>query len=307
MQNVGATKNLLIKGVDHTMKRKAFTLVELLVVISIIALLVSILMPALSKAREMAKFTVCSTGLRQMGLAFLQYAAGNNDRIVAGNTPNGVTIQAYSPPMALGPGLLLSGGFIALPESDTHIFYCPADRLDRFNPTPGVPFWAARWFKGRWQVGSSNTIIDFGWEFRDSMDGNWSGDWPPYDPAAGINELKLYKGAPADRIGKHSVISDWFAHRYTNYQHKGRYNVLMGDSSVQVIDDRAYPEGLPGDNPLEIGLTNWAFNIDYVMGSPNGDFLPFDAIDAIFGNPIWQIPDVNHIGDPPMDLALWRN
>ncbi|MBI9016800.1 MAG: type II secretion system protein [Phycisphaerae bacterium] len=56
------------------MKKKAFTLIELLVVISIIALLVSILMPALSKAREKAKNTMCKSNIRQLTLTSLVYA-----------------------------------------------------------------------------------------------------------------------------------------------------------------------------------------------------------------------------------------
>lgn len=56
-------------------EKKAFTLIELLVVVSIIALLVSILLPALGKAREHAKQVVCSTHLNQIGAAINLYMA----------------------------------------------------------------------------------------------------------------------------------------------------------------------------------------------------------------------------------------
>lgn len=65
-------------------KKRAFTLVELLVVISIIALLVSILMPALGKARFQAKVLTCMTNLHQWGQIINLYAAENNGRLPAG-------------------------------------------------------------------------------------------------------------------------------------------------------------------------------------------------------------------------------
>src|SRR5213080_57528 len=63
--------------VKQTRSSRAFTLVELLVVIGIIALLISILLPSLNKAREAAKTLQCSAQLRQVGQAFVNYASNN--------------------------------------------------------------------------------------------------------------------------------------------------------------------------------------------------------------------------------------
>lgn len=57
-----------------TKKRKAFTLIELLVVVAIIALLISILLPSLSRARELSKRLVCASNVKGMGTAFKIYA-----------------------------------------------------------------------------------------------------------------------------------------------------------------------------------------------------------------------------------------
>lgn len=61
-------------------KLKAFTLIELLVVIAIIALLISILLPSLSRARELSKRLVCASNIKGVGTSAKIYANDNNER-----------------------------------------------------------------------------------------------------------------------------------------------------------------------------------------------------------------------------------
>ncbi len=74
MQRRSLRENQSARAGLRQASRKGFTLIELLVVISIIALLISLLLPALARAKYVAEQVVCSSNLRQLGLAMHEYA-----------------------------------------------------------------------------------------------------------------------------------------------------------------------------------------------------------------------------------------
>ena len=76
----------------HTTHKTGFTLIELLVVISIITILIAILLPALGKARESARDTVCKSNLRQMGIGLFVYIDTFQGQMILGATTVGSTL-----------------------------------------------------------------------------------------------------------------------------------------------------------------------------------------------------------------------
>ena len=136
-------RQTLIKNVrSQRYCQMAFTLVELLVVISIIALLVAILLPALNTAREQAKLVSCMSNIRQVGLACITYAADNE-----GWYPENPGQTGYA-----SPNWWRNGGGIDLVDrlsqyiSDLWVFVDPSIRIgappDQDDPRSFYwPFW----------------------------------------------------------------------------------------------------------------------------------------------------------------------
>ena len=115
-------------------RNKGFTLIELLVVIAIIALLLSIITPALRSAKEQGRKAVCGAHIRSLLTGIYVYSAQNNDYIpttIEGNNAfwNFICWQTFYPeenpvPCWIGLGRLYGTKVI----DDPDIFYCPAQK-----------------------------------------------------------------------------------------------------------------------------------------------------------------------------------
>jgi len=113
------------------MRRRGFTLVELLVVISIIALLISILLPALGSAREAGQKVVCAAHLRGLSQGVSMYALDNNDTIPGPNT-SGLAMR-QGEPVELNRSSAPTQDWDWISPSIGSSLSLPADRLQRYD------------------------------------------------------------------------------------------------------------------------------------------------------------------------------
>ena len=122
---------------------KAFTLIELLVVIAIIAILAALLLPALASAKAKAHGIACLNNLRQIQLAWILYAEGNDGAVPAAEDDQSSKNQVGSRPGTMGTAAWVSGwlNFSANNRENTNVLlliHPQHARLAPYQPSPGV-------------------------------------------------------------------------------------------------------------------------------------------------------------------------
>lgn len=125
-------------------RRPGFTLIELLVVISLIALLLGILTPALNKARQKARSVSCLSRMRQIGMASVMYVQDNNGQF-ARSSHSAASVGC----LRWGPAFMQYLGYGDYKGSKTpgweaafkKFYRCPADRRDNLTYSYGKNVW----------------------------------------------------------------------------------------------------------------------------------------------------------------------
>lgn len=126
-RNALKPKQLSFDGLGFLGRGKAggFTLVELLVVIGIIALLISILIPALSGAQRRARTLACQSNLRQVGIALIAYAQENNGHIVPQGVIKAAVVNAQGQTVTPAVIGLIGGAVTSEKRWPTKVFRMP--------------------------------------------------------------------------------------------------------------------------------------------------------------------------------------
>jgi prepilin-type N-terminal cleavage/methylation domain-containing protein/prepilin-type processing-associated H-X9-DG protein len=231
----------------HQTKR-AFTLIELLVVIAIIAILAAMLLPALAAAKKKAQRISCTNSLKQVGLAFRQWAMDNNDmypmRVAAAMGGADVHVGNRVVAAAQNTSRGVFGMFLVLSNelNTPKVLYCPAEYES--SRQPASSFGATTTVAS--QIPYTNDLqvsyfvgVDCDETYPQMFlagDHNLGNGNPPTAPfQAGVAQNQN----PFQALGTNNVTVGWM-----DNQHMKQGNVAMADGSVQGFSRSRLQEAL---------------------------------------------------------------
>jgi len=237
-------------------QRRAFTLIELLVVIAIIAILAAMLLPALAAAKAKAVRILCTSNLKQWGLAVQMYANDNQNFFPDNSTVDGLGALSGSMNLSFYPQYLYNNkaGTATDERSRQDVIYCPTDQWHRYNETSYTNMIAYQFLpgghkdSGNWQYNSDGLGE---WMYRKKMNG-------PYRKApVMVDKIQIFGSS----ITRGSWTMNVSGRSIPSSNHPGKNNVPEGgnflyeDGSVQwrklKIDSVSGPVG------IGIGMRNF--------------------------------------------------
>jgi len=250
-----------MKASTH-IKGRAFTLIELLVVVAIIALLVSILLPSLARAREQARKGVCLSNLHQCGVGFSQYAVDYKYvlPIRGGYTydlrePKDYFLRApYNTPKTPREPVNYGALYGKYCGKEGLFYYCPSGTQYTYTnqsngwvtylaASPGDPYYPRAGVT--WGGYSYAATVDAGCF---PLEG--ARRVPVPNPNLLIYEPNwmYYEGSTNDKdLGPSQMnYRSWVQTQMLNPKNKpyiGKYHALMSDILVQTTPNHAYPPG----------------------------------------------------------------
>ena len=267
-----------------------FTLIELLVVVSIIALLISILLPSLGKARESAVKVSCASQLRQIAIGMRVYAENNGRYLPNCDTTLGTLMygnDATGSPRGLG--LLISGRYIGQqknmtstwamgPGSMTKILLCPGRT---YKGEDGSALWCPTNMDQWYDVGA---IAGYSYcnPFAGSgVGGSWSQKLDqPVTISPQFSSYASWVCAAPD--GRNHILAACAVHPFVddpNKNNKGPFwphqakgaNVVRDDASAFFMSRPANAIWHPGIQQAWAEIGNWEWSANFWWRANNSD------------------------------------